>query len=85
MLLPLLSLTNRSVRKSQVTSVLLADGNGTDRVFDSIVVDGERSRFGIARQRCPALECMLNGLAGTATDGDSVGADRKLTHPEAVC
>jgi hypothetical protein len=50
-------------------TVLFADGDWADRIFDGVVVDWECARIGVAHQRGPAFERMLDGLGGAAAGG----------------
>lgn len=42
--------------------VFLADGDGTNGVFDGVVVNRECARFDVTRERGPAFECVVNGF-----------------------
>ena len=50
--------------------VLLADGDRTNGVLDQIVVVRQYARIGIAFQRRPALERVIDGLGRAAAGGD---------------
>lgn len=50
--------------------VLLADGDRADGVLDRVVVDGQVAGLGVAGQRGPAVEGVVDGLGGPGPVGD---------------
>lgn len=46
--------------------VLFAQGNRTNAVFDRVIVDGQITGFGIARERGPAFQAVIDGFGGGA-------------------
>jgi hypothetical protein len=50
--------------------VFLADGDETDHVLDRVVVDRQVARAGVALQRGPTLEGVLDGLGRSAAGSD---------------
>lgn len=49
--------------------VFLAEGDGSNRVFDGVVVNRQVSAAGVADQALPALQGVVDGFGGAAAVG----------------
>jgi hypothetical protein len=58
-----------SAFQSSKQTVLLPQGNPTDAVFNEIVVNRHIAAFGVARQRSPAFQTVIDGFGRWAIGG----------------